>query len=225
VVAVGGAAGGLGRYVASRMGMECTVPEGAEIISSIGDALSMVRAERERTVESLTADMVRELCDDAEAEAMSAGAAAGSVEVRFEELPDRGTARATATGTIGDAHASLPGQQLADRHHIAAREGDTAVISSVGSFWLVDRRGAISIIDRFADPVATVKGERCAAGDLAATVERLTRYRGPATLRPMIWSINGSRLAELGGDDMIGVATSLHDSDPDTAVLLVGRKV
>ena len=46
ILAVGGAAGGLGRFVAIAMGLPCTVPPDAEIISSIGDALSMVRAER-----------------------------------------------------------------------------------------------------------------------------------------------------------------------------------
>ena len=44
IVAVGGGAGGVGRYVAARLGLECIVPPNAEIISSIGDALSMVRA-------------------------------------------------------------------------------------------------------------------------------------------------------------------------------------
>ncbi|HEX2782085.1 MAG TPA: hydantoinase/oxoprolinase family protein, partial [Ilumatobacteraceae bacterium] len=68
IVAVGGAAGGLGRYVALRMNMQCTVPAGAEIISSIGDALSMVRAERERTVNLLTAEVVRQLSGEAESE-------------------------------------------------------------------------------------------------------------------------------------------------------------
>ena len=50
VVAVGGGAGGLGRHVAQMMGYECVVPDRAEVISSIGDALSLIRAERERTL-------------------------------------------------------------------------------------------------------------------------------------------------------------------------------
>ena len=111
IVAVGGAAGGLGRHVAARMGLACTVPPGAEIISSIGDALSMVRAERERTVSVLTAEVVRQLSDDAENEALAAGAAPGSVEVRIEEMPERGTVRAIATGTVGLRTGALPARR------------------------------------------------------------------------------------------------------------------
>ena len=91
-------------------------------------------------------------------------------------------------------------------------------------FWLVARRDSITIIDRFGDPVTTIKGERCAVGDLAATVERLTRYRGPVTLRPTIWLISAGRIAELSSGDMIEAATALHDPADPGEVLIVGRK-
>ena len=48
ILAVGGAAGGLGRFVA-RMGLLCRLAD-AEIISSIGDALRWYEPSRERTV-------------------------------------------------------------------------------------------------------------------------------------------------------------------------------
>ncbi len=224
IVAVGGAAGGLGRYVATRMGMSCTVPDGAEIISSIGDALSMVRAERERTVSVLTGEVVRQLSEDAENEALAAGAAPGTVEVRIEEMPERGTVRAIATGSVGLRTGALPGQTLVTRDALAGREGADATVAQSGVFWLVERKGSIGIIDRFGDPVATVKGERSAVGDLAATVERLTRYRGPVTLRPTIWLISAGRIAELGSGDMIDAATTLHDPNDAAEVILVGRK-
>ena len=50
LVGVGGGAGGLARYVARRLGWPLEIPAHAEVISSIGDALSLIRAERERTV-------------------------------------------------------------------------------------------------------------------------------------------------------------------------------
>ena len=224
IVAVGGAAGGLGRYVARRMGMTCTVPEGAEIISSIGDALSMVRAERERTVSVLTGEIVRQLSDDAENEALAAGAAPGSVEVRIEEMPERGTVRAIATGAVGLRTGSLPGQTLVTADALALREAPDAIVQPAGTFWLVQHKGSIEIFDRFGDPVATVKGERSSVDDLAGTVERLTRYRGPVTLRPTIWVINGGRIAELASGDMIEAATALHDPHDTSQVLIVGKK-
>jgi N-methylhydantoinase A len=225
IVAVGGAAGGLGRYVAARMHMTCSVPADAEIISSIGDALSMVRAERERTVSSLTADVVRQLSVEAENEALAAGAAPGTVEVRVEEVPERGTVRAIATGTVGLRTGALPGQTLVTREHLAHREQvDAGGVIEAGTFWLVAQRGHLTIIDRFGDPIATVKGERTTIPELAADVQRLTRYRGPVTLRPTIWLISGGRIAELAGDDMIDAATALHDPDDAAEVVVVGKK-
>ena len=224
ILAVGGAAGGLGRFVAKRMGLPCTVPADAEIISSIGDALSMVRAEHERTVSALTADVVRQLSDEAESEALAAGAAPGTVEVRIEELPERGTVRAIATGTIGLRSGALSGQEVITAEAMAARERADAEISQVGAFWLVARHGSIGIFDRFGDPVATVKGVRCGIAELAQTVQRLTRVRGPVTLRPTIWAISGGRIAELASTDMIAAATALHDPNDESALLIVGRK-
>lgn len=224
ILAVGGAAGGLGRFVAKRMGLPCTVPADAEIISSIGDALSMVRAERERTVNSLTADIVRQLSDEAEGEALAAGAAPGSVEVRIEELPERGTVRAIATGTVGLRSGAIGGQEVTTLEAIIAREPMDADVTRAGAFWLVARRGSISIFDRFGDPVVTVKGVPCAIGDLAATVERLTRIRGPVTLRPTIWVISRGRIAELASSDMIAAAAALHDPSDIAELLIVGRK-
>ncbi len=224
IVAVGGAAGGLGRHVAARMGLACTVPPGAEIISSIGDALSMVRAERERTVSVLTAEIVRQLSDDAENEALAAGAAAGSVEVRIEEMPERGTVRAIATGSVELRASAMPGQTLITADALTAREGVGVDIRAAGLFWLVRRPGAITIIDRFGDPVGTVKGECCAVGEVSSAVDRLTRYRGPVTLRPTIWLISHGRIAELASADMIAAATALHDPYDPNEVIIVGRK-
>ncbi len=224
IVAVGGAAGGLGRYVATRMGLQCTVPDGAEIISSIGDALSMVRTERERTVSSLTGEIVRQLAQEAEDEALAAGAAEGTVEVRVEEIPERGTVRAVATGTVGLRSGALPGQTLVTVEQMTEREGADAQVSRAGKFWLIERKAHIAIFDRFGDPVTTIKGERCAVDALTETVERLTRYRGPVTLRPTIWMIGAGRIAELASGDMIAAASNLHDPDDTSEVLVVGRK-
>jgi hypothetical protein len=164
------------------------------------------------------------LSDEAENEALAAGAAPGSVEVRVEELPERGTVRAIATGTVGLRSGALAGQEVITLEAITAREPADSEVTHAGAFWLVSRRGSISIFDRFGDPVATVKGVRSAIGDLPATVERLTRVRGPVTLRPTIWAISGGRIAELASSDMIAAATALHDPNDQSELLIVGRK-
>src|SRR4029078_3516289 len=68
LIAVGGGAGGVARYVAKEMNLECFIPEHAEVISSIGDALSFVLVERERSVIDPT------LCDGEALDAPAEGA-------------------------------------------------------------------------------------------------------------------------------------------------------
>ncbi|MDT4916927.1 MAG: N-methylhydantoinase, partial [Pseudonocardiales bacterium] len=89
IVAVGGGAGGLGRAVATAMGLPLAVPEHAEVISAIGDALSHVRAEREIAMIAPTAAELAAVIAEVEADAVAAGAAQSSLEARVEHLADR----------------------------------------------------------------------------------------------------------------------------------------
>jgi len=133
--------------------------------------------------------------------------------------------RAIATGASGPNGRALPGQALATPAQIAAHtSAPIDDITASGSFWIVHRKHEIVVVDRFGDPVATVRGVQCEVGDLEATVEQLTRFRGPVTLRPTIWVIAGGRVAELSSDDMIAVAQGLHDPADPSEVILVGRK-
>ncbi len=119
IVAVGGGAGGLGRHVAHLLGLPCVVPPEAEVISSLGDALSLLRAERERTVSTVESEGLRELARAVEAELLAAGAAPGSIEVRVDEEPEKGTVRAVATGAIGLRTGARPGRPAEDDAAVA----------------------------------------------------------------------------------------------------------
>ena len=71
------------------MGLDIVVPAKAEVISAVGDALSLVRAERERTLERRerrrpSSNSWRK----SKREALAAGAAASSLDVRVEHLPN-----------------------------------------------------------------------------------------------------------------------------------------
>jgi len=102
LIAVGGGAGGLGRHVAAIAGLPCSVPEGAEVVSSIGDALSFVRAEKERTINGKepTEEEINVVISEAETEALRSGAGAGSIQVQWTHDAERATLRATAIGTV-----------------------------------------------------------------------------------------------------------------------------
>ena len=220
IVAVGGGAGGLGRHVATMLGLECVIPDRAEIISSIGDALSHIRAERERTTDHVDSSIIDELVEEVEAEAVAAGAAYDSLDVRVEEQPERGTVRAVATGTVALRTGALPGRDAASLEEVRAR-ARTDDVTAIGRFWLCRTGHRISVLDRFGDAVADIDGERVDWDEVGDAFERLTRYRGPVTLRPSVWVIDGRRLAELSSGDPVAAALAVRSGDD--AAVLVGR--
>ncbi len=226
IVAVGGGAGGLGRAVAKLLGYPITVPPGAAVISSIGDALSLIRVEKERTVSVLDAEVTRALLAEVEAEAIAAGANANSLDVRLEERPEQGTVRAIATGAVGLSAGALPGRKPATEIEVRAIHPRGEVIAA-GGFWIVCAHtkahvSDIRILDRFADPTADIDGEVVGPQELMEAVARHTRYRGPVTLRPSLWLIDGSRLMEFSSGDVIASVAPLIDaSRPQT--FIVGR--
>jgi N-methylhydantoinase A len=226
IVAVGGGAGGLGRYVASMLGFNVRVPEGAEIISSIGDALSLIRVEKERTVDATNPDLIRQLLAEVEEEALASGASRASLDLRIEELPEQGTVRAIATGAVAMRAGAVPGRPLADAETVRGTVGASADVRHVGSYWIatgVAHGAAVMVLDRFGDPVQEIEGQvvalpdvSCSAdavGDLAAAVraviERNTRHRGPITLHPMAWVVDGSAIVEVGSGDVAAGAAAL----------------
>ena len=101
IVAVGGGAGGLGRAAAELVGLELHLPDLAEVISAVGDALSLVRAERERTITDDGTAAGAALAREAEEACVAAGADPASVDVRVELDDDHRTLRAIATGMVG----------------------------------------------------------------------------------------------------------------------------
>ena len=225
VVAVGGGAGGLGRHVARMMGYECVVPDRAEVISSIGDALSLIRAERERTLHEFDPRVARELAAEVENEVVTAGAAPTSVEVLIEEQPDKGTVRAIATGAIGLQAGARPGRPAAteDEVRAAAAPLGGGDVHTAGSFWLAVQPTKVVVLDRFGDPAADITGAVAnGPGEVAALVDKLTKYRGPVTLKPSVWVIDGAHLMELSSGDVVASAEAVVD-ESRAQTFIVGR--
>ncbi len=200
LVGVGGGAGGLARFVATRLGWPLEIPDHAEVISSIGDALSLIRAERERTIAIADADVLEEMMADVEAEVVAAGASPASVEVRVEEVPERNTLRAIATGAVGLASGAMPGRDEVSPEALRASAVDGTTVEAAGRYWLRRHHNDIEVLDRYGDEAITLTGEQVDATDLAAAIDRHTRHRGPITLRPTVWIIDDRRLLELAVD-------------------------
>lgn len=235
IVAVGGGAGGLGRYAASVLGLDCLVPELAEVISAVGDALSLVRVERERSITPGQAVDGADLAAAAEAACVDAGADAASVDVRVELDPDGTTLRAIATGMVGLASGSLPGRQpvtAAEAAALAGRHGAPAP-TPVGRYWVAGAAGApglgpVVVLDRLGDAVAAGTGGLVRLDDpagaspdeAAALVARCTRRKGPVTIDPTAWLVQANRAVQVA-PDQLGVACRDLDAREGAAVAVV----
>ena len=228
VVAVGGAAV-LAGHLAEAMGLECRVPDHAEVISSVGDALSLVRAERERTLEDPAPEAVRALVEEVEAEALAAGASPASLDVRVSRVAERGALRAVATGALALRTGLAPGRPPAapEEARAVAEVRGCGELEAVGSCWVaraVPRgKGRVLVLDRYADVVAELWGEAQigevdAGGEFgaraSAMVSRQVRHLGPVSVPPVVWLVHGARVTELA------------DADPETlaGVLPLGAR-
>lgn len=227
IVAVGGGAGGLGRYVARALGMDCFVPEGAEVISSIGDALSLVRSERERSIAAPNAADGAALAAQAEEDCLAAGATPGSIDVRVEFDLERSTLRAIATGAVGLASGLVPGRAPIDAgvaRMIAAEHGFDSV-DSVGSYWLARSERGVLVLDRFGDVAVAgdgdsvvLRGSNAPRENVARMLERYTRRLGPVSVAPNVWVVDGGRLLELTASS--GAEDLLPDREDGVAVVV-----
>ena len=230
IVAVGGGAGGLGRYVARVLGLECLVPDLAEVISAVGDALSLVRVERERSVAPGLVVDDEELARSAEAACVEAGADPETVDVRVELDPDGTTLRAIATGMVGLRSGALPGRRpisAAEASSLASGRG-AGDAQAVGRYWVAAGAAGdlvpVVVLDRLGDVVAAGTGGvrwidaadpagRAAQGEAAAgLVPAATRRKGPVTIEPTAWIVQGTRARQVAPHL---VASACHDLPTD----------
>ncbi|MGH3820990.1 MAG: hydantoinase/oxoprolinase family protein, partial [Pseudonocardiaceae bacterium] len=228
LIAVGGGAGVLGRALAGTLGLECEIPPNAEVISSMGDALSLVRAERERTVSRATPADVDALIAEVEAEALAAGASPTSLQVQVSQISDRGAIRAVAVGALVLGSGVVPGRPPLSRAAIldVARAACGAEqVDLVGRFWLSALEGRVLLLDRFGDPALDVRGEAILVdGDepweatIKAVVSRHIRYVGPITVQPTTWVIQDGRIRELADPEAI-----VDTVGAGAAAVIVGR--
>jgi len=99
LVGVGGGAAALIIYLSEKMGIKYSIPENAEVISSIGVALAMVRDVVERIIPSPSKDDLQSIKREAINKAIESGATPESVEVFIEIDPQTSKVTAIATGS------------------------------------------------------------------------------------------------------------------------------
>ena len=82
------------------MGLKYSIPDNAEVISSIGVALAMVRDVVERVVPNPTPEDIRSIKAEAIDKAVESGAAADTVDVHIEIHPQTSKLTTIALGSM-----------------------------------------------------------------------------------------------------------------------------
>jgi len=235
LVGEGGGAGALIPFVAERMGLAYVISKDAEVISSIGVALALVREMVERIIPDPQPEDLKAIRREAFDAVVRMGAMPQNVEVTIEIDPYSQHVRATAVGAVEmdstprnvvgeDEARTIASRSLGvpfEATYIAAATDRMRMIQAV-----VDGRHPVRVVDlegvvRLQRADARVK--RSSVQQALATLERL--WKG-ASRAPEAILVAGSHIVDLAGGLTLGQAsaiarTELEGLAPDTTVVFV----
>jgi N-methylhydantoinase A/oxoprolinase/acetone carboxylase beta subunit len=209
LIGLGGGAGALVPAVAGDLGAGHRTPPDAEVISSVGDALSIVRVEVERSLAAGSAEDIRRLHGDAENAAVAAGASPGTLRVESVAVPERGALRVVATGSVALETAPIAAEEDRDQGslRLAAKRAlgpsptliaETAfysVFAAGGERWaVIDRNGAVAL--EGSGRLLSGSGPEVATG-LSEAIPAAVRHIGPMSVAPAVRILRGARLVDL----------------------------
>lgn len=212
IIGLGGGAGVLIPPTAKSLGLDHVIPEEAEVISSVGDALSLIRVEVERTLASPSTDALTAVYREAEEAAVAAGASPASLQVESEAVPHKNSLRVVATGAVAlDSHAGAAPSSFDPERAMAvavSKLGESAELITNDDFYAVFAAGTgsrrpFAVVDRFGSIAASGEGQILAGppNEIAAQVEesmpRYVRHYGPVGVAPALRVLRGSKLVDL----------------------------
>ncbi len=243
LVGCGGGAASLVPYCAKKMGLQYSIPENAEVISSIGVALSMVRDVVERVIPNPTQEDIKELKQEATDAAIGSGASPDTVEVHIEIDSQTGKVTAIATGSTEVKTTDLlkecdeaEAEQLAKEDfgdkvqnvHLAEKSDKFYVYTGDAGdrhpIRIVDKKGFIKV--QCSDGVAA----KVKAGEYKETVENMWKdlavFKTDTVLRPDYFVCVGPRVCDYSAVDldqvMLLMDLDIMDREPDEEILVVG---
>jgi N-methylhydantoinase A len=235
LVGEGGGAAALIPFVAQRMGLEFKISQDAEVISSIGVALAMVRETVERVIPNPTPEDLQRIKREAFDAVVRLGAAPENVEVTIEVDPQMQRVRAIALGAsemraqdllkevsedeafdIAASSMGMPRESV----RLAAATDQIRVFQGTAEErkWrffktrrhpvrAVDREGVI----RVQRSHAVVHPADAGTGlqQLRRVWEEVTIYNGDSVITPDVFVIAGKRVLDLSGINSLDQALAI----------------
>ena len=243
LVGCGGGASSLVPYCAGKMGLQYSIPENAEVISSIGVALSMVRDVVERVIPNPTQDDIREIKKEAADAAVSSGASPDTVEVHIEIDSQTGKVTAIATGSTEVKTTDLLKEcDEAEALELATQDFGSKVsqihlAEKTDKFYVYqgEREGKNPL--RIVDKKGFIKVQcsngmvvKCPVRDYKEVVETIWKeaavFKTDSILRPDFFVCVGPRVGDYSAIDLeqifLLMDLDLGDREPDEEIIIVG---
>lgn len=248
LVGVGGGAASLITYFSDKYKVRYSIPENAEVISSIGVALSMVRDVVERILPSPTKDDIRALKNEALNKAVESGATPESVEIHVEIDSQTNKVTAIATGATEVKATDLT--KVVDEQEaltlaaedIRVQPNETKLIEKNPSFFVfgtnqkTDAAGPLRIVDK----KGFIKVQRAHGKCIKVTVENyleatqylwenMAVYESEIVSRPDFYFCIGARVVDFVANDFtqLQLLTDLEVGtlEPTDELLIIAANV
>jgi N-methylhydantoinase A len=241
LVGEGGGAAALIPFVAEQMALKYRISEDAEVISSIGVALALVREVVERVIPNPEPDALRAIKREAFDAAVRLGAAPGQVEVTVEVDAQTQRVRATAIGATEMRSQDRLKQVTEDQARQIAADSmsvasDTVQLvaatdgmrvfqaTQVEQKWrffkrtrkplrAVDREGVIRI--QRSDGVVVSTASATALERMRRVWEETTIYNGDSIITPDMFLIAGAHVVDLSGISALEQVLAVGQSELD----------
>ena len=243
LVGAGGGAGTLLTFTANMMNFKYQIPENAEVISSIGVALAMVREMVERTIPNPTAADIAELKKEAREMAMNSGAVEDSIEV-YVEIDDQaqkvtaiamGSTEVKTTDLMKNCNADeaieIGAESIGvdkDKVKLAATNCLVFVVTAEKDgkvpVRVVDKKGFVKV--QRANGVVETTTMKDAAETLKKMWDAASNFSSEIRINPDVYAIAGSRVMDYSGIPEFAqvsglIEAELSDRAPEDDLILV----
>ncbi|WP_315065967.1 hydantoinase/oxoprolinase family protein [uncultured Clostridium sp.] len=249
LVGVGGGAASLIIYFAEKMGVKYSIPENAEVISSIGVALAMVRDVVERIIPSPSKDDIRAIKMEAMNKAIESGATAESVEIHIDIDAQTNKVTAIATGSTevkttdllkecdeeealelaaNDMRISIDQVQLLEKTKYFYVYGEkTSSSENPGAIRILDTKGFIKVQRSRALAIKTAAEEYINA--VKKLWEDMAVYKTELIARPDFYLCIGARVMDFTANDYeqleLLMDIEVSTLEPDEEIILVAANI